>query len=268
MSLAPISLVKNHPFRSLVVLGASLAMLAAYPISAAAPNGVPDLPPELKKKSVANKLLLVDFYAEWCSTCKRMSPHVNRIVGKLSNKVAMTQVDVEKPENTSLAQRYNIQGTPTYVVFDANGKAIFMMNRYISSLVLEDSLKALTGSRPAKALPAPLNQKTAASPWTLVAVHGPACKSCEGARSDLNALGKQRMSKPIDVVTVNLPLQPKTTADHEAMQIAKALSVKTVPTYVLLDRQSREFFRSTDPYQANQMASTIELFMRFNLSVH
>lgn len=61
--------------------------------------------------------VLVDFYADWCTPCKMMSPIIDKIAeeGIANLKVGKINVD----ENPNLAEQYGIMSIPTILVFKA-----------------------------------------------------------------------------------------------------------------------------------------------------
>lgn len=59
--------------------------------------------------------VLVDFYATWCGPCKTMHPIVESLGKKLSGKVRILKVDVDKNQNA--AAKYKIRGVPTFILF-------------------------------------------------------------------------------------------------------------------------------------------------------
>ncbi|MEE9235465.1 MAG: thioredoxin [Candidatus Acidoferrales bacterium] len=63
----------------------------------------------------SDKLVLVDFWAEWCGPCKMLSPTVEAIANDYSSKLRVAKLNVD--ENTSLSERYGIRGIPTLLVF-------------------------------------------------------------------------------------------------------------------------------------------------------
>lgn len=68
-----------------------------------------------------DKLVLVDFYANWCGPCKMLSPIISEIANEYSNSVKVCKVNVD--ENQDLAQKYNIMSIPT-LIFLKDGKVL------------------------------------------------------------------------------------------------------------------------------------------------
>jgi len=66
-------------------------------------------------------LALVDFWAEWCGPCKRISPIIDQIALENAGKLKVAKVDVDS--NPVLAQRYGIQSIPSLLFFK-NGKLV------------------------------------------------------------------------------------------------------------------------------------------------
>ena len=85
----------------------------------------------------SDKKVLIDFYADWCGPCNRLSPIVDKV--SVDNKdVKFVRIDVDK--NEELMTRYNVRSIPTLVVIE-NGKEI---NRSVG-LIPEDKILALIG---------------------------------------------------------------------------------------------------------------------------
>ena len=66
-----------------------------------------------------NKLVLVDFWAEWCAPCKMLAPTLEEIAKDLEEKILICKVNLD--ENQDLASDYSIKSIPTLLLFD-NGK--------------------------------------------------------------------------------------------------------------------------------------------------
>jgi thioredoxin 1 len=70
-----------------------------------------------------NKLVLVDFWAEWCGPCKSMHPIFSRMAKKYSH-VRFARVNVDDSQN--IATKFNVQSIPTFIMFN-EGKVVQQM---------------------------------------------------------------------------------------------------------------------------------------------
>ncbi len=61
------------------------------------------------------KLVLVDFWADWCGPCKTLTPILERVVAALAPKVALVKIDVDR--NPTLASQFRVQSLPTVYAF-------------------------------------------------------------------------------------------------------------------------------------------------------
>lgn len=59
--------------------------------------------------------VLVDFYADWCAPCRAMAPVLAELASELKDQIKVIKIDVEK--NQAIAQKYQIQGIPTFMLF-------------------------------------------------------------------------------------------------------------------------------------------------------
>lgn len=62
----------------------------------------------------ADKPVIIDFWADWCVPCKRLSPAVEE-VAKETTQVKVCKVNVD--EQPQLASRFRIMSIPTLVSF-------------------------------------------------------------------------------------------------------------------------------------------------------
>jgi len=59
--------------------------------------------------------VLVDFWAEWCSPCRTIAPHLEAIATEQAGKLMVGKMDVDHNLNT--ASRYGVQSIPTLILF-------------------------------------------------------------------------------------------------------------------------------------------------------
>lgn len=83
-------------------------------------------------------IIVVDFWAEWCSACKPMSPLIERMAEKYSGKIVFGKLNIDK--NPKITNRFQITSIPT-LLFIKNGSAIDKVIGTISPKQLEQKLK-------------------------------------------------------------------------------------------------------------------------------
>ena len=62
-----------------------------------------------------NKLVLVDFWAHWCSPCKQIGPILEEISDEMSNEVVIAKLNIDEEVNTGT--KFGIRGIPTMLLF-------------------------------------------------------------------------------------------------------------------------------------------------------
>ena len=69
----------------------------------------------------SDKIVLVDFWAEWCGPCKMVAPVLDEIAGENKEKLTVAKLDIDR--NPSAARDYQVMSIPTMIVFQ-DGKAV------------------------------------------------------------------------------------------------------------------------------------------------
>jgi thioredoxin 1 len=63
----------------------------------------------------SDKLVIVDFWAEWCGPCKMIAPLLDEVARELPDKVKIVKINVDQEQQ--LAQKYGIYNIPTLLFF-------------------------------------------------------------------------------------------------------------------------------------------------------
>ena len=66
---------------------------------------------EIKK----NKILVCDFWAEWCGPCKQIGPILEEISDEMKGQVVIAKHNIDQEPNTPT--KYGIRGIPTMLLF-------------------------------------------------------------------------------------------------------------------------------------------------------
>ena len=62
-----------------------------------------------------NKIVLTDFWAEWCGPCKMIGPILEEISDEMSDKVTIAKLNIDSEVNSGT--KYGIRGIPTMLLF-------------------------------------------------------------------------------------------------------------------------------------------------------
>jgi len=63
----------------------------------------------------SDKLVLIDFYADWCAPCKKMKPSLDEISSNMGDKVIVVRINAD--DNIALCQELKIEALPTLQLY-------------------------------------------------------------------------------------------------------------------------------------------------------
>ena len=84
-----------------------------------------------------DKIVLIDFYAEWCAPCKKMTPYLLKMQKEMADKVTIVRLNAD--ENKTLISQLKIDVLPTLFIYKDN-KILWKHSGFISE---EDLTKQL-----------------------------------------------------------------------------------------------------------------------------
>jgi thioredoxin 1 len=68
-----------------------------------------------------DKMVLVDFWAEWCSPCRQLAPALEDASNDLQDKITVFKINID--QNPETPSRYSVRGVPT-ILFFKNGELV------------------------------------------------------------------------------------------------------------------------------------------------
>lgn len=84
-----------------------------------------------------NKVVLVDFWADWCVPCKMLSPAIEQLKKEFDGRAIVGKVNTMVEDN--LTARYGIRSLPTILIFK-DGKITEQLTGVMSKTQYADKL--------------------------------------------------------------------------------------------------------------------------------
>jgi thiol:disulfide interchange protein len=92
-----------------------------------------DFATAVERAGEEGKPVLVNFYADWCVWCKRLDSTTlqdARVATMLRDQVVPVRLDVDR-EGRELSNEYRVDGLPTVLILEANGREIGRIPGYM-----------------------------------------------------------------------------------------------------------------------------------------
>ncbi len=85
-------------------------------------------------------LSVVDFWAEWCGPCRKMTPIIDELSDEMDGKVKIGKVNVD--ENQEISLKYGIRSIPT-ILFIKGGEVVDKLVGTSSKDFLKEKIETL-----------------------------------------------------------------------------------------------------------------------------
>ena len=89
-------------------------------------HSLPELNVQLSKAKQENKFVMLDFYADWCISCKEMEVNTfaNPQVSEQLKELVLVQADVtaNSPESQALLKQFGLYGPPGILFFNTDSQ--------------------------------------------------------------------------------------------------------------------------------------------------
>ncbi|MBP0026908.1 thioredoxin domain-containing protein [Roseofilum sp. Guam] len=86
---------------------------------------------------------VIEFYADWCTTCQAMAPTVWQIEKEYEHKINWVMINIDRPEYTHLIEEYNVQGVPQFIFFNTQQVVQEILIGKIPSSLLVEQVRSL-----------------------------------------------------------------------------------------------------------------------------
>ncbi|MDT4860287.1 Thiosulfate sulfurtransferase GlpE [compost metagenome] len=86
----------------------------------------------------SGKIILVDFYADWCAPCKKMKPFIEKISQDIADRVTVIRVDAD--QNSRLCKALGVSALPVLKIYQ-EGKETWQHTGFVDEATLRAKLK-------------------------------------------------------------------------------------------------------------------------------
>ena len=77
---------------------------------------------DINQHLALGNVTVVDFYADWCGPCKRLSPSLEQMM-RTDPEIALRKIDIVN-WNTAVARQFNVHSIPQVNVYDRSGRLV------------------------------------------------------------------------------------------------------------------------------------------------
>ena len=71
-----------------------------------------------------SKPTVLEFYADWCSTCQSMAPMIQKLHEQYQNKINFVMLNIDDPQWLSQVEYYQVSGVPQLTVLDRHDAVV------------------------------------------------------------------------------------------------------------------------------------------------
>jgi len=106
----------------------------------------------IKQAKKEKKLVMVDYFTTWCGWCKVLDKktYSNKAVGEYADaNMISLKIDAEKGEGVNLTKRSSIQGFPTIIFYDGDGKEVSRVVGFVEAGSFLERMKMAVSAKPA-----------------------------------------------------------------------------------------------------------------------
>ena len=87
--------------------------------------------------------ILIEFYADWCTTCQGMAPVVNEMHHKYGDTINLVMLDIDEPRWTQQMEEFGVTGVPQFTFLDSNQEVVKTLIGRVPEKVFDDALAKL-----------------------------------------------------------------------------------------------------------------------------
>ncbi|MBU6229685.1 MAG: thioredoxin family protein [Cyanobacteria bacterium REEB459] len=143
-----------HTLRNLIVATVAIALTVAVFLALGGQSQRPSLQQlaaqavPYETAQVSGKPSLLEFYADWCTTCQAMAGDMASLRATYGNQVNFVMLNVDNHKWLPEMLEYNVDGIPHFVYLNSQGDPLSYAIGEQPRSILADNLTALAAAQP------------------------------------------------------------------------------------------------------------------------
>ncbi len=93
-----------------------------------------------------DKPMLLEFYADWCTTCQAMAPLISDFYHRYGEKIDFVTINIDEPQWQGLIKEYRVTGVPQFTFIDSQKKVNRTLVGRVPESILNDQLSVISES--------------------------------------------------------------------------------------------------------------------------
>jgi thiol:disulfide interchange protein len=116
--------------RNFAIVSIAIVLAIALALGVRAQNSSSNLETQAKQSQPLDLALtngkptLMEFYANWCTSCQAMAPDLAVVKSQFGDRVNFSMLNVDNTKWLPEVTKYRVDGIPHFVFFDSQGKPI------------------------------------------------------------------------------------------------------------------------------------------------
>ncbi|WP_424103051.1 thioredoxin domain-containing protein [Moorena producens] len=90
-----------------------------------------------------NKPTVIEFYADWCTTCQSMAPILNKVHQQYGETVNWVMLNIDDPQWAKPIEKYRVTGVPQFTFLDSNQQETEILVGKIPETIITKVLQEL-----------------------------------------------------------------------------------------------------------------------------
>lgn len=91
-----------------------------------------------------NSPVLLEFYADWCTTCQSLSPMLSELRKQYSDKIDFVMLNIDDSQWTKIIKQYAVTGVPEFFFLNANHEVDKHLVGNVPETVMIDCLEKIS----------------------------------------------------------------------------------------------------------------------------